>query len=476
MELRSLSRRNEYEWEIPKQGCMNVPGRIFATRELIEEMDEKVREQISNVACLPGIQKAAVAMPDAHWGYGFPIGGVGAFDPEENGVICMGGIGFDISCGVRTMRTGLHIDEVKPSIERLVEELYRRVPAGLGSKGKLHLSMQGIDEVLLGGAVWAVEKGYGYEEDLEYIEERGRMEGAKPENVSDKAKKRQLHEVGTLGSGNHYLEVQYVSDVYDEQAARVYGLEKGSVVVSVHCGSRALGHQIGMDYLKELYRAAKKYGIPLRDKELACAPIKSPEGERYFSAVAAGINCALANRQVISHLVRQVFEDVLPEAEVKMLYDISHNTCKPEEHVVEGKRKLVYVHRKGSTRALGPGRREVPQAYRSVGQPVLIGGTMGTCSFILRGTEEGLEKAFGSACHGAGRAMSRKQAKRVYRGERVVQELRSKGILVKAHSWAGVAEEAPGAYKDVVKVVDAVHAAGLARKVVKLKPLACVKG
>ncbi len=476
MELRSLSRRNEYEWEIPKQGCMNVPGRIFATKELIEEMDEKVREQISNVACLPGIQKAAVAMPDAHWGYGFPIGGVGAFDPEENGVICMGGIGFDISCGVRTMRTGLHVDEVKPGIERLVEELYRRVPAGLGSKGKLHLSMQGIDEVLLGGAVWAVEKGYGYEEDLEYIEERGRMEGAKPENVSDKAKKRQLHEVGTLGSGNHYLEVQYVSDVYDEQAAGVYGLEKGSVVVSVHCGSRALGHQIGMDYLKELYRAAKKYGIPLRDKELACAPIKSPEGERYFSAVAAGINCALANRQVISHLVRQVFEDVLPEAEVKMLYDISHNTCKPEEHVVEGKKKLVYVHRKGSTRALGPGRREVPQAYRSVGQPVLIGGTMGTCSFILRGTEEGLEKAFGSACHGAGRAMSRKQAKRVYRGERVVQELRSKGILVKAHSWAGVAEEAPGAYKDVVKVVDAVHAAGLARKVVKLKPLACVKG
>ena len=476
MELRSLSRRNEYEWEIPKQGCMNVPGRIFATKELIEEMDEKVREQISNVACLPGIQKAAVAMPDAHWGYGFPIGGVGAFDPEENGVICMGGIGFDISCGVRTMRTGLHVDEVKPGIERLVEELYRRVPAGLGSKGKLHLSMQGIDEVLLGGAVWAVEKGYGYEEDLEYIEERGRMEGAKPENVSDKAKKRQLHEVGTLGSGNHYLEVQYVSDVYDEQAAGVYGLEKGSVVVSVHCGSRALGHQIGMDYLKELYRAAKKYGIPLRDKELACAPIKSPEGERYFSAVAAGINCALANRQVISHLVRQVFEDVLPEAEVKMLYDISHNTCKPEEHVVEGKKKLVYVHRKGSTRALGPGRREVPPAYRSVGQPVLIGGTMGTCSFILRGTEEGLEKAFGSACHGAGRAMSRKQAKRVYRGERVVQELRSKGILVKAHSWAGVAEEAPGAYKDVVKVVDAVHAAGLARKVVKLKPLACVKG
>ncbi|NOZ82469.1 MAG: RtcB family protein [Euryarchaeota archaeon] len=476
MELRSLTKRDEYEWEIPKQGCMNVPGRIFATKALLEEMDEKVREQISNVACLPGIQRAAIAMPDAHWGYGFPIGGVGAFDPEENGVICMGGIGFDISCGVRTMRTGMSIDELKPKIERLVEELYRRVPAGLGSKGKLHLSMQGIDEVLRGGAVWAVEKGYGYEEDLEYIEEHGRMEGAKPENVSERAKRRQLHEVGTLGSGNHYLEVQYVSEVYDEAAARVYGLEKGSVVVSVHCGSRALGHQIGMDYIKELYKAAKKYGIPIRDKELACAPINSPEGERYFSAVAAGINCALANRQVISHLVRQVFEDVVPEAEVEMLYDISHNTCKPEEHEVEGRRRLLYVHRKGSTRALGPGRKEVPREYRSVGQPVLIGGTMGTCSFILRGTEDGLEKAFGSACHGAGRAMSRKQAKRVYRGERVVQELRAKGIIVRAHSWAGVAEEAPGAYKDVEKVVDAVHAAKLAYKVVKLKPVACVKG
>ncbi len=476
MELNSLVRKGEYEWEIPKRGDMRVPGRIFASRRLIEEMDDKVREQISNVASLPGIQKASLAMPDAHWGYGFPIGGVGAFDPEEGGVICMGGIGFDISCGVRTLRTGLSVEEVKPRIDELAEALFRKVPAGLGSRGKLHLSMSEIDDVLRGGAVWAVEQGYGYQEDLEYIEEKGRMPGAKPENVSSTAKKRQLHEVGTLGSGNHYLEVQYVSEVYDAEAARTYGIDKGSVVISVHCGSRALGHQIGMDYIKELYKAAKKYGIPIKDRELACAPIKSPEGERYFSAVAAGINCALANRQVIAHLVREVFQEVMPEAKVEMLYDISHNTCKVEEHRVDGVRKTLYVHRKGSTRALGPGRNEVPRAYRKVGQPVLIGGTMGTCSFILRGTEEGLEKAFGSACHGAGRAKSRRQAKRTYRGERIIQELRRKGIVIKAHSYAGVAEEAPGAYKDVVEVVNAVHSAGLARKVVQLKPLACIKG
>jgi tRNA-splicing ligase RtcB len=476
MDLKLLERKGEYEWEIPKTSDMNVPGKIFASRRLIEDMDDKVREQITNVACLPGIQKASLAMPDAHWGYGFPIGGVGAFDPEEDGVICMGGIGFDISCGVRTLRTGLSLEEVKPKIEQLAEALYRKVPAGLGSKGKLSLSISEIDDVLRGGAVWAVEQGYGYEEDLEYIEEQGRMEGAKPENVSHMAKKRQLREVGTLGSGNHYLEVQYVSEVYDEAAAKAYGLERNSVVISVHCGSRALGHQIGMDYIKELYKAAKKYGIPIKDRELACAPINSPEGQKYFSAVAAGINCALANRQVIAHLVRQVFEEVIPEAKVEMLYDISHNTCKVEEHVVDGERKTLYVHRKGSTRALGPGRKEIPKAYRDIGQPVLIGGTMGTFSFILRGTSEGLEKAFGSACHGAGRATSRKQAKRVFRGERIIQELRSRGIIIKAHSYAGVAEEAPGAYKDVEEVVNAVHNAGLAKKVVKLRPLACIKG
>lgn len=476
MDKANLRKISDNEWEVPKTGDMNVPVRIFASAALLADMDEKVREQATNVACLPGIQKASMAMPDAHWGYGFPIGGVGAFDPEEGGVICMGGIGFDISCGVRMMKTGLYREEVRPKVENLIQTLFKVVPAGLGSKGKVSLGIQGIDDVLIGGAIWAVEQGYGYEEDLRFIEEGGVVEGADPANVSVKAKQRQFREVGTLGSGNHYLEIQYVDEVYDEAAAKALGIEKDSVVVSIHCGSRALGHQIGMDYLKELFVASKKYDIPIKDRELVCAPINSPEGKKYFSAVNAGINCALANRQVIAHLVREGFSQVFPEAEIKMLYDISHNTCKVEEHVVDGEKKTLYVHRKGSTRAFGPGRKEIPQEYRSMGQPVLIGGTMGTYSFIMAGTETGLEKAFGSACHGAGRAMSRKKAKKKWYGERVLKDLAGRGIVVKAHSYAGVAEEAPGAYKDVAQVVDAVYNAGLARKVVRVRPLAVVKG
>lgn len=476
MDTADLRKISDYEWEVPKKGGMNVPVRIVASRSILGDMDEKVREQAANVACLPGIQKASLAMPDAHWGYGFPIGGVAAFDPDEGGVICMGGIGFDISCGVRMMKTGLDREDVLPRLENLIQALFRVVPAGLGSKGKVRLGLEGIDDVLRGGARWAVEQGYGREEDLRFIEEEGVVGGADPANVSDKAKHRQFREVGTLGSGNHYLEIQYVDEIYDGKAAKALGLEKGSVVLAIHCGSRALGHQIGMDYLKELYAASKKYNIPIKDRELVCAPIDSPEGERYFSAVKAGINCALANRQVIAHLVRQGFRQVLPEAEVEMLYDISHNTCKVEEHVVGGRKRTLYVHRKGATRAFGPGRKELPKEYRSMGQPVLIGGTMGTYSFILAGTKTGLEKAFGSACHGAGRAMSRKKAKKTWYGERVVRDLAKRGIVVKAHSHAGVAEEAPGAYKDVVEVVDAVHNAGLARKVVRLRPMAVVKG
>jgi tRNA-splicing ligase RtcB len=365
---------------------------------------------------------------------------------------------------------------VTPRLKELVQTLFQEVPAGLGSKGDVRLGMQGIDDVLLGGARWAVEQGYGLEDDLRFIEENGRVEGAKPENVSDKAKTRQFREVGTLGSGNHYLEIQYVDEVYDEERARVLGLEKGGVVVAIHCGSRALGHQIGTDYLKGLYAASKKYNIPIKDRELVCAPITSPEGEKYFSAVKAGINCALANRQVIAHLVRKGFRRVFPEARIDMLYDISHNTCKVEEHVVGGERKTLYVHRKGSTRAFGPGRKEIPREYRGIGQPVLIGGTMGTCSFILTGTETGLEKAFGSACHGAGRAMSRTKAKKTWYGKRVISDLARQGIVIKAHSFAGAAEEAPGAYKDVEEVVNAVHRAGLGKKVVKVKPMGAVKG
>ena len=455
---------------------MRVPGRIFGSEKLVQEMDEKVREQVTNVAMLPGIQVASLAMPDAHWGYGFPIGGVAAFDPDEGGIISMGGVGFDISCGVRTMKTGMTREEVLPKLQRLVDLFYSRVPAGVGSEGLLKLSSGQIDEMLQGGAAWAVKKGYGVKDDLEYIEEHGRVEGADPDAVSDIAKKRQYREMGTLGSGNHYLEVQVVADIYDEQAALAMGLRHGDVVISVHCGSRGLGHQIGTDYLKSLAYTLQKYKIAIKDRELACAPINSPEGQKYFSAMSAGINCALANRQIITHLVRGIFTDVYPEGRVTMLYDVSHNTCKVETHMVNGKKKRLFVHRKGATRSFGPGRSDLPQEYRHIGQPVLIGGTMGTSSYILVGTEEGMNSAFGSACHGAGRAMSRTQAKRKWHGREVVASLEEQGVMVRGHSFSGIAEEAPGSYKDVTEVVDAAHHADLAHKVARVKPIACVKG
>ena len=476
MELKYLNKISDYVWEIPREGDMRVPGRIFASAELVEDFDDNVIKQIRNVAALPGIQQASMAMPDAHWGYGFPIGGVAAFDPEEDGVISMGGIGFDISCGVRTMRTGMRREEIAPYLGKLVDRLFAIVPAGMGSEGKIRLNPRQIDEVLTGGAQWAVSQGYGYKEDLRYIEEGGVMGGADPAQVSDTAKKRQFREVGTLGSGNHYLEIQYVAEVYDEKIAEELGLFRDDVVISVHCGSRALGHQIGTDYLKTLAEASRRYNIPVHERELVCAPLNSPEGRRYFSAVCAGINCALANRQVIAHLVREAFSDVIPRARISMLYDVSHNTCKVEEHPVGNKVKRLFIHRKGSTRAFGPGRKEIPEEYRAIGQPVLIGGTMGTCSYILVGTESGMKQAFGSACHGAGRAMSRTQAKKKWRGDALLKELADRGIIIRAHSYSGAAEEAPGAYKDVTAVVDATHNAGLAKKVVMVKPMACIKG
>ncbi|MCC6543237.1 MAG: RtcB family protein [Nitrospirae bacterium] len=476
MDIKSLNRITDYIWEMPAEGDMRVPGRIFASDALVEELDDNVVKQIRNVACLPGIQKASIAMPDAHWGYGFPIGGVGAFDPLEGGIISMGGIGFDISCGVRTMRTGMMREDVEPYLERLCDRLFAVVPAGLGSEGKIRLNEQQINDVLMGGARWAVSRGYGRKDDLKYIEEGGVMDGADPSNVSPTAKQRQFREVGTLGSGNHYLEIQYVAEIYDEHIAAVFGLYKDDVVVSVHCGSRALGHQIGTDYLRTLAEASRKYNIAISERELVCAPIDSPEGRKYFSAVCAGINCALANRQVISHLVREAFSDVIPRAEISLLYDVSHNTCKIEEHIVGNKTKRLFIHRKGSTRALGPGRKEIPEEYRSVGQPVLIGGTMGTCSYILAGTETGMQHAFGSACHGAGRALSRTQAKKKWRGDALLRDLAGKGIIVRAHSYSGAAEEAPGAYKDVTAVVEATHMAGLAKKVAMVRPMACIKG
>jgi len=476
MDTTTLNRITDHIWEIPRTGDMRVPGRIFASEKLVRDMDEKVREQITNVAMLPGIQIASMAMPDAHWGYGFPIGGVAAFDPAEGGIISMGGVGFDISCGVRTMKTGLMLEQVQPKIERLVDQFYNRVPAGVGSEGQIRLSPSQIDEMLLGGAEWAVKKGWGLKEDLAYIEEKGRVGGADPAQVSATAKKRQEREMGTLGSGNHYLEVQVVDEVYDEQAAQAMGLRKDGVVISLHCGSRGLGHQIGTDALRSLAHAAQRFHLPIRDRELASAPIDSPEGRAYFGAMSAGINCALANRQILTHLVREIFTEVFPEGRISMLYDVSHNTCKVETHDVGGRSKRLFVHRKGATRAFGPGQADLPPEYRNVGQPVLIGGTMGTSSFILVGTAEGMQTAFGSACHGAGRAMSRTQAKRQWHGRDVVRSLAARGIIVRGHSYAGIAEEAPESYKDVAEVVDAAQNAHLARKVVRVRPVACVKG
>jgi tRNA-splicing ligase RtcB len=439
-------------------------------------MDQKVYEQAANVAALPGIVKASYAMPDAHWGYGFPIGGVAGFDADEGGIVSAGGVGFDIACGVRAVRTGLKLNEIESKKTQLADMLARRIPAGLGSRGKLRLSRKEMDDMLVGGAQWALERGFGTKEDLEYIEEHGRMIGAEPRYVSDEAKKRQEDEVGTLGSGNHYLEVQKVMEIYDAECAKIFSLAENDVIVSIHCGSRGLGHQIGTDFLPRMVKAAKSFGIELPEKELACAPIKSDVGQQYIGAMNCGINCALANRQVLTHLVRQVFTDMFAKSRLALLYDVSHNTCKVEEHLIDGKIKKLYIHRKGATRAFGPGHSSLPANLKKVGQPVLIGGTMGTASYILVGTEKGMSLSFGSCCHGAGRAMSRTQATKRWHGKDIIRELSEKGIILHGASTRGVAEEAPGAYKDVNIVVDVTEKAGLAKKVAKLEPMICVKG
>jgi tRNA-splicing ligase RtcB len=476
MDLNRLTRLSEYAWRIEPVDAMRAPVIIYADEALIRAMDEKVREQAANVARLPGIVGACYAMPDAHWGYGFPIGGVAAFDAERDGVVSAGGVGFDISCGVRTLYTGLKRDEVDPLKRELADALYATVPVGVGSRGRIRLDHRQMDEMLAGGAEWAVRQGYGHPRDLERIEERGRMAGAKPEAVSPQAKERQRAEMGTLGSGNHYLEVQEVSEIYAPAVAESFGLARGDVVVTIHCGSRGLGHQIGTDFLKRMQTAATQYGIALPDRELACAPIESPVGREYLGAMRAAINCALANRQIITHLAREVFAELLPKARLDLLYDVSHNTCKVEEHLIEGRKKRVYVHRKGATRAFGPDHPELPDVFRGVGQPVLIGGSMGTASYILAGSPAGEALSFASACHGAGRAMSRHQAARTWGGREVVDELAARGIIVRSPSWRGVAEEAPGAYKDVRAVVEAADRAGLARLVAKVSPMACIKG
>jgi tRNA-splicing ligase RtcB (3'-phosphate/5'-hydroxy nucleic acid ligase) len=475
-----LHRVSDTEWRVEPRGKMRVPSILFATEKLLKGMDDKVFEQVTNVATLPGIEKASFAMPDAHWGYGFPIGGVAAFDAERGGVISAGGVGFDISCGVRTLLTELAPDDVARSRDELADALFRSVPAGVGSTSSIRLGAKEMDAMLRGGARWAVKEGYGTPADLERIEAGGAMAGADPGSVSERAKTRQRDEMGTLGSGNHYLEVQRVVEVYDATIARTFGLDVDSIVVSIHCGSRGLGHQIGTDYLKLMVNAAGRYGIALPDRELACVPLKSDEGRKYLGAMRAGINCALANRQIVTQFVRRAFAEVFGEKRrplpLPLLYDVSHNTCKEETHWLDGEQKRLFVHRKGATRAFGPGRPELPDAFRDAGQPVLIGGSMGTSSYVLAGTEKSMRIAFGSACHGAGRSMSRHQAFRTWQGQNVIDDLAGRGILIRSRSYRGVAEEAPGAYKDVEEVVDAADEADLARKVAKVVPLICVKG
>lgn len=476
MDFAKMERTSEFEWRIKPFGRMRVPGVIFASEALLREMDNKVYEQVTHVAMLPGIVEASFAMPDAHWGYGFPIGGVAAFDPDQGGVVSAGGVGFDISCGVRTLHTGLRRDDIEAVKERLADALYHSIPAGLGSTGAIRLDAAQMNAMLRGGALWAVERGFGDAADLDRIEEGGCMRGADPTQVSEQAKKRQRDEMGTLGSGNHYLEVQQVTEVYAADIAAAFGVKPGDVVVSIHCGSRGLGHQIGTEFLRQMVIAAPGYGIDLPDRELACAPIHSPLGQDYLGAMRAAINCALANRQILTHLTRQVFSRILPQARLPLLYDVSHNTCKVEVHSVDGQPKALFVHRKGATRAFGPGHPDLPPALRQAGQPVLIGGSMGTASYILAGTRESMQRAFGSACHGSGRAMSRHQALRNWNGRHVVDELAGRGILIRSPSSRGVAEEAPGAYKDVSAVVDSADQAGLARKVARLEPIVCIKG
>ncbi len=476
MDLSRLVQDGEYRWRIPASGPMQVPGILFGDREQIAQMDDKVYEQLHNVTLLPGLVGPVFAMPDAHWGYGFPIGGVAAFDADAGGVVSAGGVGFDISCGVRTLHTGIRTADLDAVKSQLADALFASIPAGVGSRGSIRLDHRQMDAMLEGGARWAVEQGYGTYADLVRTEERGCIAGARPDAVSDHAKHRQRREMGTLGSGNHYLEVQRVAEIFAADIASRYRLAVDDLVISIHCGSRGLGHQIGTDYLREMVLAAESFGLHLPDRELACAPVHSDLGQRYLGAMRAGMNCALANRQILTHLTRQVVGELLPEARLELLYDVSHNICKVETHVIDGKPRELYVHRKGATRAFGPGNPDLDDSLRAAGQPVLIGGSMGTSSYVLAGTASGEAESLSSACHGAGRAMSRRKARKQYVGRQVVDELAERGILIRSPSLRGVAEEAPLAYKDVDRVVDIADRAGLSRKVARLEPLICVKG
>jgi len=471
---------NDFLWEIPREGKMRVPGRVYASEHMMADIrNDQSLQQVVNVAHLPGILRYSLAMPDIHWGYGFPIGGVAAFDLNE-GIISPGGVGYDINCGVRLMRSGLTRADVQPKIRELVAAIFSRVPSGVGSKGVLRLSEGEMKQVLRKGAAWAVQQGFGRPEDLEFIEEHGRMEPADPATVSAEAYKRGRPQLGTIGSGNHFVEIDYVEEVYDPEAARAFGLEKDQIVVIVHTGSRGFGHQVCDDYIRKLSKAVQKYGIELPDRQLCCAPFQSPEGQEYYLAMNCAINYAFANRQIISHWVREAFRDALGlsdrDAELSLVYELAHNIAKVERHTVNGEEREVVVHRKGATRAFGPGSPYIPDAYREVGQPVIIPGDMGRYSYVLAGNTQAMEETFGSSCHGAGRRLSRRQATKTARGRSIYQELEKMGIVAMAASKATMVEEIPEAYKDVSDVVEAVHGAGIARKVAKFRPIGVIKG
>ena len=467
MDLNTLKihKLSDVKWKISAQGLMHADIIVYGSQRTINEFKKELHSdikwsslrQLVNITQLPGVQSPVIAMADVHPGYGFPIGGIGAFD-VQTGVVSVAGVGFDCNCGVRTLTTILKKKDIEAQQEDLANELFRSIPAGVGSKGSVRLNTKELDKMLHDGAPYVIKKGFGTSNDAEFIEEQGCLENADPSAVSDKAKERQFKQVGTLGSGNHYLEVQYVDEIYDEDAARIFGIFPRQVTVSIHCGSRALGHQIGTDYLKILASATQKYNIRIPDKELVCAPIKSSEAQTYFRALACAVNCAFANRQVLAHLTREVFQRVyrMPYDQIKTLYDVGHNNAKVEEHMVQGEQKRLLIHRKGATRALGPGYPGLPELYRTVGQPVLVGGTMGTASYILRGTEKGMKESFGSSVHGAGRRLSRHESKKRYHARDVMDELHRNGVIIKGASFAGIAEEAPGAYKDVDEVVDIV--------------------
>ncbi len=481
MDIKKVS-ENVYEIPQETQQCMKVPVKIYASDALVKKMRQDATfQQATNAACLPGIYRHSIVLPDGHQGYGFPIGGVAATD-YENGVISPGGVGYDINCGVRVLRTNLDEGDVRPKIRQLIDQLFADVPTGVGKQGKINLrSHSGVDEVLIGGAKWAVEEGYGWEEDLDHQEANGRLDIANPDDVPGSAKERGLKQSGTLGSGNHFLEIQLVDEIYNEEAAKIMGItRKGQVMVMIHSGSRGLGHQVCSEYIRKMTQAMRKYNIEVPDRELCCAPTTTPEGQAYLGAMSAAANYAFANRQVMMHWTREVLSKIMGQSpedlDMGLIYDVAHNMGKVEEHNIEGKRRKVVVHRKGATRAFPAGHPDIPSKYRDIGQPVIIPGTMGTASYILLGGEKSMDLSFGSTAHGAGRFMSRSRAKKEFFGKEVQDKLASEGILVRATKGIVIAEEAPGAYKDVDEVVKVSDALGIATKAVRLRPIGVIKG